>query len=68
MSAAARRIFTAGTFFYDVAAVCWYEAGGEVRAGNKEWNEGRSILATNSKIGMEKFLKDFFSERFWGLK
>jgi len=52
-----------GLSFYDVAAaVCLVrEAGGEVRElGNKEWNvRSRSILVTNSKIGMEKFLKDF---------
>ncbi|MBP9015702.1 MAG: inositol monophosphatase [Candidatus Atribacteria bacterium] len=52
-----------GLSFYDIAAaICLVEeAGGKIRdLKNKEWSvESRSILATNSKIGMEKFLKDF---------
>jgi len=52
-----------GLSFYDIAAaICLVrEAGGKIRELESEkWNvKSRSILATNSKIEMGKFLKDF---------
>lgn len=52
-----------GLSFYDIAAaVCLVEeAGGEIRdLESEKWSvKSRSILATNSKTEMEKFLKDF---------